>query len=198
MANSTARIFQIPDEVTEAALTLLHPVDVAKFSQTCRSAHALVYLTPDQYLWRELLLHSFDDPRHAFIPQRTHNSAPYNWKVELQQRVQAKLVAFSKNQTPDSDEHQFALNTIISVIWGAAPVQNCSEHQPSDSLMWVSRICDGSSILDVAHDERNDQTISRIRTYLLRSLDEAKYEIAMGRFNALRTNSQLRAYNISC
>ena len=99
MANSTARIFQVPNEVTEVALTLLHPIDVAKISQTCHAAHALVYGTSDQYLWRELLLYSFVDPRHAFTQRHAHNSDPYNWQVELQQRVQAELVAFGKKQT---------------------------------------------------------------------------------------------------
>jgi hypothetical protein len=196
MANPTARIFHIPDEVTEGALMLLHPVDVAKFSQTCHSAHALVYSVSDQYLWRELfLLYPFDDPRPTFIPQCTNNSAPFNWKVELQKRVRAELVAFSKEQT--LDEQQFALETIVSVIWSAAPVQNSSEPQLSDSLNWVARICRDSSILDVARNERNDQFIGRIQTYLLRSLDGAKYEVTRERLDALRTKSQWYAYNMS-
>jgi hypothetical protein len=196
MANPTARIFQIPDEVLEDALTLLHPVDAAKFSQTCHSAHALVYGGPDQYLWRELfLLYPFDDPRHAFILRHADNSALYNWKVELQQRVQAELVAFGKKQT--LDEQQFTLETIVSVIWDAAPMQNSPEHQLSDSLKWVTRICRGSGILDIARNERNDQFISRIKTYLLRSLDRAEYEAAKGSLDELRTKSRWNVYNMS-
>ena len=142
MANLTARIFHIPDKVTEGALTLLHPVDIAKFAQTCHSAHALVYSISDQYLWHELfLLYPFNAPHPTFISQCTNNSAPYNWKAELQQRVQAELVAFSKEQA--LDEQQFALETIVSMIWSTAPVQNSSEHQLSNSLYWVACICHG-------------------------------------------------------
>jgi hypothetical protein len=80
MANPTARISRIPDEALEGALTLLHPVDTAKFSQTCHSAHAFVYGGPNQYLGCELFcLYPFDDPCHTFIPQHADSSAVYDW-----------------------------------------------------------------------------------------------------------------------
>jgi hypothetical protein len=62
-------MLQIPTEVTEHVLTFLHPLDVAKFLQTCRLAYTLVYGTPDQYLWCELYLrYPFDDPCKALDP----------------------------------------------------------------------------------------------------------------------------------
>ena len=54
-----------------------------------------------------------------------------------------------------------------------------------------------SSILDVACNERNDQFIGRIQTYLLRSLDGAKYEVTRKRLDALCTKSRWHAYNMS-
>jgi hypothetical protein len=196
MPNSTAPIFQNPDEVTEGALRFLHPVDIAKFSQTCRAAHALIYRAPNQYLWRELfLLYPFDDPRHAFIPGHTNGSPPYNWKVELQQRVRTELLAFAQERT--LDEQQFVFDTIISVIWSAAPVRNGSEFQLSNSLKWVARISRDSSILDVPRNETNLQSISRIRTYLLQSLDRAKYEVIKPRVDALRSDSRWYTYNVN-
>jgi hypothetical protein len=195
MANSTAPIFQHLDEVTEGALRLLHPVDIAKFSQTCRAAHALVYGAPNQYLWRELfLLYPFDDPHHAFIPGQTNSSPPYNWKVELQQRVRAELLAFGQEWT--LDEQQFVLNTIVSVIWSATPVRNSSDYQLSNSLKWVARICCDSSGL--VRNESNVQLISRIQTYVLQLLDRAKYKVSKGSLDVLRSDSRWYTYNMNC
>jgi hypothetical protein len=144
MASSTATVFRIPDEITEYALTFLHPLDIANFSQTCRLAYALVYGAPDQYLWRQLFLaHPFDDPRNALGYQNTSTS--YNWRAGLQQRVQAELIA--SNIVHRLEEQQLALETFISVIGDASPVSTL-EHKESDSIKWVTRILHDSRILD--------------------------------------------------
>jgi hypothetical protein len=193
MANSTATVFPIPDEITEHTLTLLHPLDIANFSQTCHSAYTLVYGAPDQYLWRQLFLaYPFDDPRNTLNHQIT--STTYNWKSALQLRVQAELIAL--NLVRRLDERQFVLETIISVIGDALPA---SEHKESDSIKWVTRILHNSRIL-AAHvtlpSPMDNQLISRIRTYLALSFDKADNGRGIADFDALRTKSRCLVYNI--
>jgi hypothetical protein len=193
MASLTPTVFPIPDEVTEHALTLLHPVDVANFSQTCHLAHGLVYGASDQYLWRQLFLtHPFDDPRNALHPRHTSTGVSYNWRDALQRRVRTELVA--SNIEHRLDEQQFALESIISVIVGAAPVRSGLEPKPSDSLKWVTRILRNSRILDAVADPSNNQLISRIRTYLALSLDGAEDNEMTTHLDALGTRSRCRAY----
>ena len=76
-------MFQIPAEITEHALTFLHPLNVAQFSQTCHLAYTMVYGSSDQYLWRQLFLtHPFDDPHKS--NDGPNSSVPYNWLKVLQ------------------------------------------------------------------------------------------------------------------
>jgi hypothetical protein len=188
MASSTAALLRIPEDVIEDTLTLLHPSDVAHFSQICRWAHDLVYGAPDQYLWRQLfLMHAFDDLCNTFNLRHTSISTPYNWRDELQCRVRAELIAL--NIKHRLDEHHLALDTIVSVIGSAAPVQSGSEYKPSNSLKWVTRILRDSRILDAVP---NNQIISRIRTYLALSLDGA----ATVGLDSIRNWSRCRVYSL--
>ena len=167
MSNSTVTVFQIPAEITEHALTFLHPLDIAQFSQTCHLASTMVYGSSDQYLWRQLFLaHPFDDPR-KYIDGR-NASVPCNWLKVLQSRVRAELVAFNiEEQRPDKQVS--TLETLISLILHALPVQSGLEHQQSDSIGWVTHILQNSCILDAPmpySEAKDSQLISRIRTYL--------------------------------
>lgn len=185
-------MFQIPAEVTEHTLTFLHPLDVARFSQTCHLAYTMVYGAADEYLWRQLFLsHPFDDPRKVIGSGNA--SIPYNWKKELQRRVQAELIAFNIEQR--LDEHNSALETLISVILDA---QSGLEHQQSDSLRWVTHILQNSSILDApipCPEAKDSQLISRIRTYLALSLDKAE-DGKTTHLAALRVRSRCQVYNL--
>jgi hypothetical protein len=191
----TSSTFPIPDDLTEYALTFIHPLDISSLSQTCRSAYTLVYEAPDQHLWHRLFLtYPFDDPQNAFNPQQTSTSTQYNWRDELQRRVQSELIASNIEQRLNKQE--FALETLVSVILGAAPVRSGLEYTPSDSLQWVTRIIHDSRILDAVADPRNHQLISRIRTYLALSLDGAKDNETKTRLDALRTMSRCRVYDM--
>ncbi|KIM80522.1 hypothetical protein PILCRDRAFT_789242 [Piloderma croceum F 1598] len=194
MASLTATVFRIPDEITEHTLTLLHPIDIANFSQTCHSAYTLVYGAPDQYLWHQLFLaYPFDNPINTLNYQNTNTS--YNWRNALQRRVQAELIA--SNIVHRLEEQQFALETFISVIGDASPPLEHKE--ASESIKWVIHILHGSRILD-AHvtlpSPTDIQLISCIRTYLALSFEEANNDEAIAHFNALRTRSQCLVYNI--
>ena len=196
MASSTAAVFQIPNEVTEHSLTYLHPMDVARFSQTCRLAHTLVYSPADQHLWRQLFLASFDDPRKAFDSRDA--SFEYNWKGELQRRARAELIAFNIEQR--FDEKTFALETFVSIIWDALPVEPGVENKPSGSLEWVARVLHDSRILDtpVMRPDTKDtnQLTNRIRTYLALTLDKDTDEKSTACLDSLRTRSRCQVYDL--
>ena len=194
MASPTVAVFQIPNEVIEHALTYLHPLDVARFSQTCRLACTFVYGAADQYLWRQLFLASFDDPREAFDSRDANPE--YNWKGELQRRAQAELIAFNIKQR--LDEQTFALETFISMIWDALPVP-VLEHKPSNSLEWVTRVLHDSRILDAPvmwPEAKDNQLISRIQTYLALTLNEVTDDKSKAHLDALRIRSRCRVYDL--
>jgi hypothetical protein len=187
-------VLQIPAEVTGHALTFFHPLDVAKFSQTCHLAYTLVY--DNQALWRELYLkYPFDDPRKALDPR--HAIVSYDWKGELQRRMQAELIAYNIEQR--FEERNLALETFVSVISNATPAQSPLEYQNSGSLQWVTGILRDSRILDalvVEPDGRNNQLISRIQTYCAFSLDMPDDDSTKARLAALRLRSRCQVYNM--
>lgn len=187
---------QIPPEVTEHALTFLPPRDVANFSQTCQLAHCLVYGAPDQYLWRQLFLgHPFDDPRKSLDYVDSYVS--YNWRGELQRRIRAELVAYNAKKRPG--EQSFSLETFISTILDASPVQAGVEQGQSGSLQWVTRILCETRILEATFKslEANDvQLISRLRALLSLSLDKAGDAKTRERLKTLRTNSRCYVYDL--
>jgi hypothetical protein len=195
MASSTQTVFQIPGEITERTLTFLHPLDVSKFSQTCRSARTLVYGAADQHLWRQLFLaYPFDDPRKA-VNRLTVVPEP-DWKAELQRRVRSELIAFDIEHR--HGEQSVAWETFVSAILEAPPVMPGLEYQQSDSLTWVTHILRDSNILDAPNtwpDENCNHLISRIQTLLALSLAETEDDSVKERLDALRTRSQYQVYD---
>ena len=195
MPGLNAQVFQIPLEVTEHTLTFLHPRDVASFSQTCQSAHTVVYDNPDQYLWRELFLSYFDDPRRS-QGQPDDLNISYNWRHQVQRRVQAELIALRWKKR--ENEIAFALEIFIAVILEAIPALH-KVHQ-SRSLQWVTRILRESKILgdgDTRTAEGDNlQLASRLRSLLalspLTEIDEDMTEPLV----ATRTKSRCLVYDL--
>lgn len=188
--------FEVPPEVIEHALTFLHPIDVAKFSQTCHSARTLVYGIPDSYLWRQLfILHPFDDPRKAL--GCVDACVSFNWKGELQRRIRAELIV--ANTKERADEQTYALETFIAMILNALPVQAGMEHIKSDSLDWVTRVLRESRILEGTYlslDTKDIQLTSRLRAYLALSFERGKDDKTKARLRALRTTSRCYVYDL--
>jgi hypothetical protein len=167
----------------------LHPKHIANFSKTCHSAYDMVYGGPDQYLWRQLFLaHPFDDPRKAYNFRQ--ESISYNWKEELQRRVRTELIASNIEQR--LNERDFALETVISAILDAPPVQSSGDHRHSDSLKWVMCILRDSRILDAPGVVTN-QLISRIRTYLALSLNGNNTK---ARLDVLQIRGRCQVYDL--
>jgi hypothetical protein len=146
-------ISAVPPELAERTLALCHPRDVAAFAQTCRRAHALVYQSPDQYLWRLLFLRfPFDDPRLSTpSPQHTRTTAAavavVDWRAKLQRRVRAERIA-----RRDGDRREFVDVVLECIREAAAPrmgagssagaggsTSSTSAREPSNNLSWVTR-----------------------------------------------------------
>ncbi|KAH7910708.1 hypothetical protein BJ138DRAFT_1064635 [Hygrophoropsis aurantiaca] len=198
MAGLNKGVLSIPPELTEHALTLCHPRDVAAFSRTCRKAHTLVYSSPDQYLWRQLfLLYPFDDARNSLHPQ-FYEESRFNWAAELQKRVRAETVARSKH--PRDDALMMVLETFVSVVQSASPVTG-EERVQSPSLLWVVAVLQASNILRssflIREAERGNQVLSRLRSYLALTLDDYDDE-EEGRLMAqrLRARSRCQVYDL--
>ncbi|KDQ54838.1 hypothetical protein JAAARDRAFT_350988 [Jaapia argillacea MUCL 33604] len=190
---SSPSVLPIPCEVTEQALTFCHPRDVASFAGTCRSARNLVYQTPDQYLWRQLFLAHFDDPRKALSVKR-EDSCRLDWKAELQKRIRAEFVAYNAEERA-LDRYR-ALATFIAVIEGAAPVEEGHEHTVSLNLKWLDHVLRDSRVLDTAvwHPERAMRAL--LRSYLALTHDDRKDDEAGKRLKLMRTSSRCFVYDL--
>ncbi|EIN13464.1 hypothetical protein PUNSTDRAFT_123480 [Punctularia strigosozonata HHB-11173 SS5] len=157
----------IPPELTEHTLAFLAPQSVAAFAQTCRAAHALVYAAGDQFLWRQLFLARFDDPRRAVPPpvfpsdpDSTSASATasggYDWKAALQARVAAEL-------RPDPA-------VFLQALREAPPVRTEYYAEPSLNTRWVTETLQKQReregyVLD-SPSLRYNQDVMQLRAYL--------------------------------
>lgn len=80
-------------ELQEEILIHCRLEDVARFSQVCKAAHALVYQSLDSHLWRELFCAAFDDPR-ATACLVTGSQTPmhgFDWKASSQAVTRAAI-----------------------------------------------------------------------------------------------------------
>jgi hypothetical protein len=93
-------ITHLPAEFIEAVLILSaasdNPRSIAALSQTSRFFYDLIYRCPDQYLWREIFLTTFDDPRpalnHLSIISNGHprfDIHNFDWTREYAYRIYA-------------------------------------------------------------------------------------------------------------
>jgi hypothetical protein len=195
-AMSASNILSIPAEVIEYALTFCPPTAVASFSQTCRLANAIVYESPDQYLWRQLfLLYPFDDPRksiHGSIIRRV------DWRTELQRRIRAKAIAFSPAGRPVQCKIQ-ALQTFITMVHEAAPLSKDQRPLPSDNITWLSRVLDDSHTRILgSHHLPTTPVLARLRSYvtLLTSLSSSAPSVTQAYLQSQRTHSRCMVYDL--
>jgi hypothetical protein len=97
------------------------------------------------------------------------------------------------------EERVYALETFMTMVLNAPPVQAGLEHTKSDSLDWVTRVLRESQILDVTSlslEMKDIQLVSRLRTYLALSLESAEDDKAKARMSALRANSRCYVYDL--
>ena len=132
--------FSIPTEVAQYLLTFCHPCDVVAFSRTCRTAHALVHNSTDQYLWRTLFLtYPFDDLRKSL--DAPPDSSAIDWRTQLKRRVHAEVVT-SKRVEGTPDEMAEVYNVLSDAIAASAPIIPGGWNRPSSNLAWVRRKLD--------------------------------------------------------
>lgn len=196
-ATALSRVFQIPSEVIEHALTLCHPRDVASFSQTCREARRLVYGNLDQYLWRQLfLLFPFDDPRQT--PSLFQEDGQFNWRKELHRRMEAQLIASRTSST--LEDLLMAIESFISVVRSAAPVTWGYERVSSPNLLWVVEVLQSTNMLrsPLLLSQEGNQSLARLRAYLALTLDEYDDDDVEGkeRLKSIRTRSRCQVYDL--
>ncbi|KAL4068391.1 hypothetical protein V8B97DRAFT_2024941 [Scleroderma yunnanense] len=185
-------------EILEQILVHCHPRDVAAFSQTCRRAHAVVYGSSDQYLWREFFLsYPFDDPRR--MHEGFSECPSFDWKGELQRRIRAEAIARSSQVS--SEEQTNALETFLSVVRTASPVVRGYDRVPSPSLLWVVDILQSTNLLQspIFNVHNGSQNLARLRSYLALTLDDYDEEDMerTNRMKALRGKSQCYVYDLS-
>lgn len=193
----SACVLPIPSEITEQALILCHPRDVASFSQTCRKAHRLVYENPDQYLWRQLfLLFPFDDPRQT--QSTSGGDRQFNWRKELHRRMEAQLIASCKS--PKLVDLLRAIETFVYVVHSAAPVTRVHERVPSPNLLWVVDVLQSTNMLrsPLLASEEGNQSLARLRSCLALTLDEYDEDDDEGKesLKVIRTRSRCQVYDL--
>ncbi|ESK98242.1 f-box domain-containing protein [Moniliophthora roreri MCA 2997] len=199
-------LHRIPPELSARILSFCEARDLARFSQTCALARELVYGTEDQYIWREVFLNTYDDPRQALricaTDDESSSAVCVNWKSELQKRTQAQLAALRTDDPAEiANERKHSLETFLTVILEALPARNPTpfepQPQPSLNVMWLDRVLRESRILDASYLRNEARLCARLRSYVGLThddgeLDEDK-EISLGE---RRTKSRSYVYDL--
>jgi F-box-like len=157
----------IPPEIIEQVLLFLDPLDVAPFSQTCKSFYNLVYPTQDNHLWRALYLaQPFDDPRCA-VTRHLDRPPPesIDWKGSLQAIVRARTVLMDPSKCRPG-EREAILRTLIKMLRDATPATSFIGNTLSENLIWlVAMLRDGAFL--TYHAPGATEAEVQMRAYLL-------------------------------
>ncbi|KAG1760262.1 hypothetical protein EDD22DRAFT_902271 [Suillus occidentalis] len=119
-------IADLPAELIEAVLVMAaasgNPNSIAALSQTNKLFYRLIYCCPDQHLWREIFLTTFDDPRPALNHMNTmsggHPNLELNWTQEYIDRISA---ASSQSEVLRIPASLSAVKALLSVIATSLP-----------------------------------------------------------------------------
>ncbi|KAF9023419.1 hypothetical protein BDZ89DRAFT_167255 [Hymenopellis radicata] len=162
-------MLSIPREVIQEILTFCSPKDVAAFSQTCSFSRDLVYSSDDSYLWRELLIREFGDPRDSLAHRTLEGCDNMDWKSLLQGRIRAEHIAFQ----PESPAAVawFAVQTFLDMVRTSEPYSD-RRPRPSMAMERLSIVLSSSSILHRTfpnHPAFLDQAIAQLKAYFILS-----------------------------
>ncbi|KAJ3714002.1 hypothetical protein DFJ43DRAFT_1007917 [Lentinula guzmanii] len=195
-ASESTRLLSIPAELIHHILAFCLPTDVANFSKICRLSFDLVYSGNDQFLWRELFLNNYDDPRKAIRTLTLDEVSflkPFDWKYELQSRTEAEIIARHALRA-EPNERQRVLETFISAALQALPTSRTTEDQPSLNLQWLDRVLRETRMLTQLQTET--QAHSRLRAYISLSHDPSTDEDSRKAVAARRIDSRCFVYDI--
>ncbi|KAF5384743.1 hypothetical protein D9757_006251 [Collybiopsis confluens] len=199
---ATGPLVLLPPEIIHDILLRCEPKDIATFSCVSKTAYALVYDTEDQYLWRQLFLNLYDDPRKSI---RTlvakESSSSFNWKDELQRRTDAEMVA---RRSLDTDPHEHtaerrkALVTFISMVQQALPALPDAKGDTllSQNLQWLDKVLQESRFLRSSPLQTEIQLHSRLRAYIALSHDTSPDEDSRNSLAERRIKSRCFVYDI--
>ncbi|KAJ3918631.1 hypothetical protein F5877DRAFT_78841 [Lentinula edodes] len=199
-----ANLLSIPPEIIHHILVFCQPTDVATFAKVCRISFDLVYSGNDQFLWRELFLNNYDDPRKSIqtLVVDKASAEPFNWKDVLQRRTEAELIA-RRAQNVESHERRRALETFVTAALQALPAIKNSEEkeQPSSNLQWLDRVLRethmlSQPILQTDSDSETIQLRSRLRAYVSLTHDPSDEEESTKVVAARRIESRCFVYDI--
>ncbi len=157
----------IPPEIVEQVLVFLDPLDVATFSQACKSFDNLVYPAQDNHLWRALYLaQPFDDPRRAVTPHLDRlPPESIDWKGSLQAIIRARTVLWDPSKCRPG-EREVILRTLIKMLHDATPAASFSENAVSENLIWlVAMLRDGAFLTNDTPGSTEEEI--QMRAYLL-------------------------------
>ncbi|KAK7058345.1 hypothetical protein VNI00_001976 [Paramarasmius palmivorus] len=203
--SSKPSLQDIPPELSARILSFCEARDLARFSLTCRLARDLIYGTEDQYLWREVFLNTFDDPRQALricaTDEESSSAVCVNWRLELQKRTEAQLTAFRTDDPVEIlQERRRALETFVTVALEATPARGQTPFEscpPSLNVVWLDRVLRESRMLDTQPLRKEAGLYARLRAYVALTyddgeLDEDKEEVLRER----RTKSRTYVYDL--
>ena len=163
-----ATLALIPPEIIERILLFLDPLEVAAFSQTCKSFYNLVYASRDNHLWRTLFLaQPFDDPRRALTPHLDRPSPErIDWKGSLQAIIRARTVLMDPSKCRPG-EHEVILRTLIKMLRDATPATSRDGgNMLSENLVWlVAMLRDG--VFLTGNAPGSSAAEEQMRAYLL-------------------------------
>ncbi|KAH8100872.1 hypothetical protein BXZ70DRAFT_1007808 [Cristinia sonorae] len=130
-------IYDLPGEVAERIIVELHehPHTISALAQTCRKHRFLIYQPGDTFLWREIYLSKYDDPRRAVYSQhpRSRSISHFDWGHEFRERIWAATYfcrasgdPCGVDLSPESDIQDLrALTAVLSLIDTALPISTC-------------------------------------------------------------------------
>ncbi|KAG6919573.1 hypothetical protein DXG01_004236 [Tephrocybe rancida] len=186
--------FPLPLEIIEGILIRCRTQDVISFSNTCRLARSVIFdASNNDFLWREIFLSNFDDPRCA--PRVTADTATsVDWKHQALERMNAELVAQSPNSSFPSSR---AAKLFISAIHEVPSEIQDQPRTTSLNLEWLRRILPTSGILNVDEEIPHSERIisAQLRAYISLDHDQGKEETSLRLFER-RKRSRLYVYNI--
>jgi len=184
----------IPPELIQQVLLFLDPLDVATFSQTCKSFYNLVSGPSNNHLWRGLYLaQPLDDLRCSLTPCLDHiPTEEINWKGSLQDFIRARTVLEDPSKCRPG-EREVILRTLIKLLRGAAPAPSFGGKTPSENLIWlVSMLRDGVFLNDVVPGSTATVAEIQLRSYLLVHLGLTPNDVT----NANKTAALAFVYDI--
>lgn len=148
-SSNVAKLPGIPVEIMDSVLVFTDPRTVSAFSRVAHTYYS--YIRDNSYLWRCMYIKYFDDPWD-------YGQDGVDWKVEVQRRTRAYLVANSPS--PSSEDIESATQTLVDVVQTARPGASNSQ-----TIAWLNRRI---PLKFIWPEKEDNLTLSRARLQVLK------------------------------